>query len=112
RTGWARRARRGGPRPPAARAGAGGASPAATAPPATVTDLKLYRSGGDFLEGRPPATELPAGGEVVACYAYAGAGSGTSLVLLVTGPNDAGTRVAQSEPYVPADASSVRCDPL
>jgi Protein kinase domain len=81
------------------------------APPATVTGLTTYGSGADFLEGRPPSRQLPAGGEVLVCYTFSGAGTGTALTLTARGPNS-NTRVATAGPFTPSKTADVKCESL
>jgi hypothetical protein len=77
-----------------------------------VTRLATFRSADEFVSGRAPVTELPAGGEVVACFTYAQADSETALVVAAIGPNGATARRAASSPFHPTYAASERCEPL
>jgi serine/threonine-protein kinase len=86
-------------------------TPMPTAAPVRVTDLQTYRSGDAFLAGQP-AAELTAGGAVVACYGYTGAGAGTTLTLVATGPDGAPGTVAASPALSPTAEAEVRCEPL
>lgn len=87
-------------------------TPAPTAAPVVVDDVRIYRSGADFLAGQPPVQELTTGGEVTVCYAYHGAGTGTALTLLLTGADGSPVPVPTPEPYVPATSEDIRCDSL
>ncbi len=87
-------------------------TPAPTAAPVLVDDVRIYRSGADFLAGQPPVQELTVGGEVTVCYAYHGAGAGTALTLLLTGADGSPVPLATPEPYAPATGDDIRCESL
>jgi serine/threonine protein kinase len=82
-------------------------TPVPTAPPVAVPEVRVYRSGADFVAGLPSATELTVGGEVTVCYGFQGAGSGTSLQVVVTGPNT--IKVAETQPVTPQKADDITC---
>lgn len=86
-------------------------TPAPTAAPALISNVQSFRSGAEFEAGRAEA-DLPAGSDVVICYGYQGAGAGTELVTVATGPDGAANQVAATTPARPEQAEGVRCDPL
>jgi serine/threonine-protein kinase len=87
-------------------------TPAPTAAPVLVDDVRIYRSGADFLAGQPPVQELTTGGAVTVCYAYHGAGTGTALTLLLTAADGMPVQTPPVGPYVPTTADDIRCDTL
>ncbi len=82
---------------------------AATAAPVSVMDLRIYRSGGDFLAGAPAVSELERGSSVVACYAFGGAGAGTSLTAVLAGGS--GQRIV-SQALLPSKDADITCQAI
>ncbi len=87
-------------------------TPVPTAAPVLADDVRIYRSGADFLAGQPPVQELTVGGEVTVCYAYHGAGVGTTLTLLLTGADGSPVLAPTPGPYAPTTSDDIRCESL
>lgn len=85
-------------------------TPAPTAAPVLVDDVRIYRSGADFLAGQPPVQELTIGDEVTVCFAYHGAGAGTSITLSLTGADGSPAPVPRPAPLMPTVSDDVRCE--
>jgi len=87
-------------------------TPAPTAAPVLVDDVRIYRSGADFLAGQPPVQELTIGGEVTVCFAYHGAGAGTAITVSLTGADGSPVPVASPAPVMPTTSDDIRCESL